>query len=125
LHPNSGDSDCDEGEKDEGLEEDDGDLLADLPDETEVHLTVNLSFGEFLIGTDKELDLVHSRLSSLDRFRLPRFAAHLQRLCLRQNFISALDPKIFSALTKLVELDLYDNKIKTIGDALSNLTALT
>jgi Leucine-rich repeat (LRR) protein len=73
----------------------------------------------------KELDLVHSRLSSLERLRLPRFATHLQRLCLRQNFISSLDPEIFSLLTKLVELDLYDNKIKHIGDALNNLTALT
>src|SRR6266702_1586033 len=36
----------------------------------------------------KELDLIHSRLFSLDRLRLPRFAAHLQKLCLRQNFIS-------------------------------------
>jgi Leucine-rich repeat (LRR) protein len=74
---------------------------------------------------DKELDLVHLRLSSLERLRLSRFGAHLQKLCLRQNLISTLDPEIFSLLTKLVELDLYDNKIKRIGDELNTLTALT
>ena len=74
---------------------------------------------------DKELDLVHSRLFSLERLRLTRFAAHLQKLCLRQNFIANLDPEVFSHLTKLVELDLYDNKIKRIGDALNNLKDLT
>jgi protein phosphatase 1 regulatory subunit 7 len=72
----------------------------------------------------KDLDLVHSRLFSLDRLRLSRFAAHLQRLCLRQNFISTLDPEVFSLLTNLVELDLYDNKIKHVGAALNNLSAL-
>jgi len=49
----------------------------------------------------------------------------LQKLCLRQNFIANLDPEVFSHLTKLVELDLYDNKIKRIGDALNNLKDLT
>jgi|SRR6266702_2510411 len=72
----------------------------------------------------KELDLIHSRLFSLDRLRLPRFAAHLQKLCLRQNFISTLDPEVFSLLTNLVELDLYDNKIRDVGDALNNLSAV-
>lgn len=72
----------------------------------------------------KELDLVHSRLFSLDRLRLSRFAAHLQKLCLRQNFISTLDPEVFSLLTNLVELDLYDNKIRHVGGALNNLSAL-
>ena len=72
----------------------------------------------------KDLDLVHSRLFSLDRLRLARFAAHLQRLCLRQNFISTLDPEVFSLLTNLVELDLYDNKIRRVGDAVNTLSAL-
>jgi hypothetical protein len=49
LHPNSGDSDGDEEEEDEGSEEEDDDPLADLPDETEVHLTVGIHSGEFLI----------------------------------------------------------------------------
>ncbi|KAI0303814.1 L domain-like protein [Multifurca ochricompacta] len=106
LHPNSGDSDGDEEEQAENSGEENEDPLADLPDETE------------------ELDLVHSRLSSLDKLRLPRFAAHLQRLCIRQNFISTLDPETFSLLTKLVELDLYDNKIRHVGDALNGLSVL-
>jgi len=107
VHANSGDSDGEEYEEEEGSEDEDGDPLADLPDETE------------------ELDLVHSRLFSLERLRLSRFAVHLQKLCLRQNFIATLDPEVFSHLTKLVELDLYDNKIKHVGDALNNLRELT
>jgi protein phosphatase 1 regulatory subunit 7 len=68
---------------------------------------------------------VHSRLSSLANLRLERFARHLRKLCLRQNAISHLDPEIFKLLTQLEELDLYDNKLKTVGDALENMSALT
>ena len=39
LHANSGDSEGDEEEEEEDSEEEDGDPLADLPDETEVHIT--------------------------------------------------------------------------------------
>ncbi|KAH9037872.1 L domain-like protein [Lactarius pseudohatsudake] len=106
VHMNSGDSDGDYDGEEDGPEEESGDPLAHFPDETE------------------ELDLVHSRLFSLDRLRLPRFAAHLQKLCLRQNFISTLDPEVFSLLINLVELDLYDNKVKHVGDAVNNLSAL-
>ncbi|KAI0049764.1 L domain-like protein [Auriscalpium vulgare] len=102
--PAESDSDA---EEDEALEEgEDGDPLEDFPDETE------------------DLNLIHARLSSLDKLRLERFAAHLQRLCLRQNFISQLDPAIFSLLTKLEELDMYDNKLKGVGDALNTLESL-
>jgi protein phosphatase 1 regulatory subunit 7 len=125
LHTNSGDSDCDEEEEGEDAEEEDGDPLAELPDETEVHITSGVYLTDFSSICDKELDLVHSRLSSLERLRLTRFASHLQRLCLRQNFITNLDPEIFSHLTKLVDLDLYDNKIRHIGDELNNLSQLT
>ncbi|KAG2076705.1 L domain-like protein [Suillus decipiens] len=99
-----GDSDC-EAEVDES-QENDGDLLEDFPDETD------------------ELELVHSRLSSLANLRLHRFAKHLKKLCLRQNAISHLDPGIFKQLMLLEELDLYDNKLKTVGDALDNMAAL-
>jgi protein phosphatase 1 regulatory subunit 7 len=68
---------------------------------------------------------VHSRLFSLERLRLSRFATHLQKLCLRQNFIATLDPEVFSRLNRLVELDLYDNKIRNVADALNNLKELT
>lgn len=67
---------------------------------------------------------MHARLSSLAPLRLQRFAGHLRRLCLRQNAISFLDSEVFRQLQKLEELDLYDNKIKTIGDALDELTSL-
>jgi hypothetical protein len=38
-HANSGESEGDEEEEEEGSEEEDGDPLADLPDETEVHVS--------------------------------------------------------------------------------------
>jgi hypothetical protein len=39
--------------------------------------------------------------------------------------ISHLDPEIFAQLTELEELDLYDNKIHTVGEALNHLSNLT
>jgi protein phosphatase 1 regulatory subunit 7 len=35
-----------------------------------------------------------------------------------------LDPGIFNELKDLEEVDLYDNSIKTVGDALNNLSKL-
>jgi len=113
-----------DNELEEGHIEDDGedgsDFLADFPDDTE------------------ELDLVHSRLKDLDSLRLERFAGHLKKLCLRTNYISELDPKIFHTLAKLEELDLYDNRITNgkkhkkgedetdgIKDALDNMSELS
>jgi protein phosphatase 1 regulatory subunit 7 len=66
----------------------------------------------------QEIDLVHCRISSLAPLRLPRFAQTLRKLCLRQNFITVLDPQDFRVLKQLAELDLYDNNLKTLGDAL-------
>jgi protein phosphatase 1 regulatory subunit 7 len=60
----------------------------------------------------------------LEPLRLHRFASHLRKLCLRQNHVSHLDPALFALLIKLEELDLYDNKIKTPGDALTALSNL-
>ena len=64
------------------------------------------------------------RIGSLDSLRLPRFAKYLRRLCLRQNVIASLDPATFHQLTNMEELDLYDNKIKHVGDALDKLANL-
>ncbi|KAF8639416.1 hypothetical protein AX17_001506 [Amanita inopinata Kibby_2008] len=91
---------------DEEYEADDGDFLVDFPDETE------------------DLELTHLRIGSLTNLRLPRFARYLKRLCLRQNLISHLDPEGFHTLTLLEELDLYDNKIKHLGNALDKLSNL-
>ncbi|KAF7970841.1 hypothetical protein HWV62_22798 [Athelia sp. TMB] len=41
------------------------------------------------------------------------------------NFISFLDPEVFSLLTEMEEMDFYDNKLKTVGDALNNMPKLT
>ncbi|KIK63124.1 hypothetical protein GYMLUDRAFT_72356 [Collybiopsis luxurians FD-317 M1] len=97
-----------EEDAEENYEVEEGDFLQDWPDETE------------------DLELVHSRIGSLKELRLARFANHLKRLCLRQNHISFLDPEVFHLLTKLEELDLYDNKIKDPGHALvsRNLSVL-
>ncbi|PPQ67525.1 hypothetical protein CVT25_006066 [Psilocybe cyanescens] len=103
------DVDTDEEAAEDGVEEetDDGDFLSEFPDETE------------------DLELVHSKIGSLDGLRLARFAEYLKRLCLRQNFISILDPETFHQLTKLEELDLYDNKLKSVGDSLDKLSHLS
>ncbi|KAF8841760.1 L domain-like protein [Paxillus ammoniavirescens] len=87
--------------------ENDEDALEDFPDDTD------------------ELELVHAQISSLAPLRLQRFAGHLKRLCLRQNAISFLDPEVFHRLVGLEELDLYDNKIKDVDDALDKLSSLT
>ncbi|KAJ7170623.1 L domain-like protein [Mycena crocata] len=100
------DDDSDE-ETEEAFIEEDRDYLSELPDDTE------------------DLELVHLRIGSLAPLRLPRFAAHLKKLCLRQNFISHLDPEIFQPLTKLQELDLYDNKVKHVGNSLDELSELS
>jgi protein phosphatase 1 regulatory subunit 7 len=73
----------------------------------------------------QDLELVHLKIGSLAPLRLPRFGAHLKKLCLRQNFISRLDPEIFQPLKKLQELDLYDNKVKHVEDALNDLPELS
>ncbi|OAX41182.1 L domain-like protein [Rhizopogon vinicolor AM-OR11-026] len=103
---NALDGDSDEEAEDDSLQANDIDLLEDFPDDTD------------------ELELVHSRLSSLTNLRLQRFANHLKKLCLRQNAISHLDPEIFRPLMQLEELDLYDNKLKTVGDALDSMSSL-
>ncbi|KAK7033064.1 LRRcap domain-containing protein [Favolaschia claudopus] len=94
-------------EPEEAFIEEDRDFLVELPDETE------------------DLDLVHLKIGSLAPLRLPRFAAHLKKLCLRQNFISRLEPEIFQPLQNLQELDLYDNKVKHVGDGLNGLPELS
>lgn len=67
--------------------------------------------------------MIHSRLSTVSNLGLQRFTK-LNKLCLRQNFISSLDAKDFSTLKELEELDFYDNKIKEIGDALNECKKL-
>ena len=119
--------DTDEEGPEEGEEEetDDGDFLADFPDDTEVRSSIT-SWRPYHepFASRQELELVHARIGSLNGLRLARFAEHLKKLCLRQNFISQLEPETFHQLTKLEELDLYDNKVKNLGEALDKLESL-
>ena len=73
----------------------------------------------------QEINLVHARLNTLSNLRLFRFGPYLKRLCLRQNQISRLEPEVFRELKELEELDLYDNKLKGVGDALDACNKLT
>ncbi|KAJ3983948.1 L domain-like protein [Lentinula detonsa] len=107
LPPPDSSSDEEEDGAEEHYEVEEGNFLQDWPDDTE------------------DLELVHSRIGSLNELHLARFANHLKRLCLRQNHISVLDPDVFQLLTKLEELDLYDNKIKDPGHALNHLSNLS
>ncbi|KAL7279020.1 hypothetical protein ACG7TL_006853 [Trametes sanguinea] len=104
-----GSSDEEDNKEDEESEIEDSQILEDLPDETE------------------DIELIHSRLSSasVSKLGLQRFGKHLKRLCLRQNFISHLDPEVFNALTAIEDLDFYDNKIKHVGSAFNNMSNLT
>lgn len=68
---------------------------------------------------------MHARIKSTDNLRLSRFAPHLRKLCLRENFLSILDPDVFLLFEKLEELDLYDNQLKSVGDALNKMDKLT
>ena len=122
MHSTEDDSDAEGGKHVVGDEEEEGDFLEDFPDETTVRSTI-YNMIHCLMAL-QELELLHSRISSLGGLRLGRFAATLTKLGLRQNFISFLDPDIFSLLSNLEELDLYDNKVKTVGDALNNLSRL-
>ncbi|KAF9520835.1 hypothetical protein BS47DRAFT_405890 [Hydnum rufescens UP504] len=102
------DADEDEGEEEspeEHQQAEQGDLLANYPDDTEI-------------------ELLHSRISSVPSLRLPRFARSLKSLCLRQNSLAELDPAEFGPLTLLEELDIYDNQVKDLGKALENMTKL-
>ena len=74
---------------------------------------------------DQEVDLIHSRLKSISSLGLQRFGPTLTRLCLRQNHIKILDPEVMKALVNLSELDMYDNKIKDVGEALDSLVNVT
>ncbi|KAG9011095.1 hypothetical protein FRB94_009238 [Tulasnella sp. JGI-2019a] len=67
-----------------------------------------------------ELNINQSRIQSCAPLNLPRFAKSLKKLCLRQNFITTVDEADFGPLVNLEELDLYDNKIKNLGDALKD-----
>ena len=68
---------------------------------------------------------MHSRLKTISALGLQRFGPTLTRLCLRQNNIKALDPDVMKALVNLTELDMYDNKIKDVGEALDSLVNIT
>ncbi|KAL8884047.1 MAG: hypothetical protein Q9192_006936 [Flavoplaca navasiana] len=84
----------------------DEDLLEDYEDDTD------------------EIDLVHSRITSIPTLRLDRFS-NIESLCLRQNQISRVEfPSNIGS--KLQELDLYDNLISHIRgmDDLVHLTSL-
>lgn len=89
-----------------------------------LRFVVSLCRIHILLDSPQDVELVHARLTTLENLRLERFAAHLQHLCLRENFLSHLDPQLFHLLTKLEELDLYDNRLKSVGDALNALTEL-
>lgn len=72
----------------------------------------------------QDIQLVHSKVSSVPALRLPRFAKTLKTLGLRQNAISELDPEQFGVLKQLEELDIYDNQVKDLGNALENMQNL-
>lgn len=71
--------------------------------------------------TSEELDLVHSRLTSLEPLKIHRWKS-LSRLYLRNNFLRSIPEDL--PIT-IVELDLYDNHIAHAPRAVQSLTNLT
>lgn len=71
-----------------------------------------------------EIDCVHARIASIPSLRLERFPS-VQRLCLRQNSISAIEA-LEPLSASLTDLDLYDNLISSIRnlDSLARLRNL-
>ncbi|TDL25510.1 L domain-like protein [Rickenella mellea] len=80
---------------------------------------------EFIIPDgEEEVDFNHLRLQSIHLRRI-NWHENIKKLCLRQNQITILEPEVFKLLPNLQDLDLYDNKIKEIGDSLSDQRELT
>jgi protein phosphatase 1 regulatory subunit 7 len=77
-----------------------------------------------LLVSTQEIDLARSRLASCAHLGLPRFGEYLKNLCLRGNYITTLENDAFGPLENLEELDLYDNRIKQLGDALDGRQSL-
>lgn len=100
------------------------DVLAEFPDDTEVRLTSTSRVPTRLLALIQEIDLARSRLASCAHLGLPRFRGHLKNLCLRGNYITTLDKDVFGPLEHLEELDLYDNRIKQLGEALDGRQSL-
>jgi hypothetical protein len=72
---NSGDSDGDEEGEEEDTEEEDVDPLADLPDETEVHIIAGvylINFSSFVIRNSISFTRASHRLKDLGSLGFPR-----------------------------------------------------
>lgn len=71
----------------------------------------------------ESIDLIHCRISHLHSLKLERFTK-LRRLCLRQNQIKKLEELPSALKEEIEELDVYDNLIKKIGNALEGFERL-
>jgi Leucine-rich repeat (LRR) protein len=60
----------------------------------------------------------------LRKLDLPRFKDTLEYLSLRQNSISRVTQKDIGALSKLKDLDLYDNQLEKLGQILEGCPEL-
>lgn len=71
----------------------------------------------------ESIDLIHCRISHLHSLKLERFTK-LRRLCLRQNQIKKLEELPTALKEEIEELDVYDNLIKKVGNALEGFERL-
>lgn len=124
--PLSDDEDDEDERPPEASIENQEEYLKDYPSDTEASFTINFpcSIKIDIPAPLQELELLHSRIASVSALKLPRFAKSLKKLCLRQNSITELDPAEFGPLILLEELDIYDNQVKDIGDALKDMKNL-
>ncbi|ORX71767.1 L domain-like protein [Linderina pennispora] len=104
IHAHTDESAAESEAEESGVVEQQEDMLADYAD------------------SETAIELMHSRLDSLDNLGLARFHS-VEYLGLRQNFIKAITS--INDLATLKELDLYDNRLNAIEgvDQLVNLTS--
>lgn len=69
------------------------------------------------------LDLVHSRISSMEELNLQKFQK-LESLCLRQNLITSIAEVSVLPEETMEELDFYDNRINHISSQVGKLKNL-
>ncbi|WFD32273.1 protein phosphatase regulatory subunit Sds22 [Malassezia sp. CBS 17886] len=117
--PAEPESDSDEERVEEGVPDASGGEDDEKDEEEEGIDELMDAFGD----NETEIDLTHLRITSLRPLHLARFAETLERLILRQNLITSMRSRDFAPLTKLKELDLYDNSIQHIN-GLEHNTAL-
>ncbi|CUS20210.1 LAQU0S01e01486g1_1 [Lachancea quebecensis] len=94
-----------------------------VPDTKIDHIEADTELTQDLPDDTESIDLVHLRIKSMEDLELQRFTK-LKSLCLRQNLIESMSEVDVLPTETMVDIDLYDNKIKHISSNVKKLTNL-